>query len=240
MKGIVLMMLMIIVSGLAAQTIESEKEIVNYRLKQGGLSDSKIKKIAKEWKSLTNDGRGYPEIPYNIESGLVEYEFIEKVPTAKKESILVGVKEWMAIKDVAIGNELAFEDFRSGRMIIKAWYSSSNHLPNNRGFLEDLQSSAKDVECSFDMVFTAKQGIYKLEIMNIKYLREINTYRQLSDIVDTDIIERKLESLLPITSRDEKHWETCKNLIQETDDKLNAFQLSLQKYLIERKDSFDF
>ena len=240
MKGIGVMVLLVMVSvcSMSAQTVEIEKEIVNQKLRDGSLSPKNLKRLGEAWKNLLNNHGGYLELPYDTIEKKVKYEFIEKVPGAKKESIIDGILEWVTLNYGSLHNTVVFEDARSGRLIIKGHYISDDEPFTRR--VNGVLTAYGAQKCTFNITFTVKQGIFKSEYGDISFARDISKYSEDGIAVASGDKKYTLESSFPITKRDYKYWGGRMWSIKNTDKQIKKQQKKLHKYLIERKDSFDF
>ncbi|MFO8233926.1 MAG: hypothetical protein R6U04_00785 [Bacteroidales bacterium] len=80
------------------QTEKAELENISKKLEKGEISKSEHQELSNEWASLLKDLDEYPELPYDKERKLIQYEFIQGFPDLDKKTVYNRVLEWAAIK----------------------------------------------------------------------------------------------------------------------------------------------
>ena len=232
-KIITIVLLVFIVTAGFAQTIEIEKEIVNAKIEASLEQKRKSAALGDAWTVFIENG--YPTLPFDEKTNKVQYEFVTKVPAAKKESITEGLKEWISrnLKEHLIdGDVITYEDAKSGRLTVSGWYPYNNNMPKEES--NEVVNDFSLVGPTFTIIYTIKDQAFKTEFQDIA-LQVHSSKRGL-----TNKSKKAIESYYPITANKYQHWEHYKYILNRTDEKIKHIQKDQADFLIKRGDSFDF
>ena len=234
-KIITIVLLVFIVTAGFAQTIEIEKEVINAKIKDNKKNQKKALQLGEAWTQLIEDNGGYPKLPYDQETNMIQYEFVTKVPAAKKESIMQGLKEWIGInfkEHMIDGKVITYEDAKAGKVVVSGWYPYSNDMPKEES--NEITNDFSLVGPTFTIIYTIKDQAFKTEFQDIA-LQVHSSKRGL-----TNKSKKAIESYYPITANKYQHWEHYKYILNRTDAKIKHIQKDQADFLIKRGDSFDF
>tara|TARA_R110000737_G_scaffold246939_1_gene257160 strand:- start:738 stop:1466 length:729 start_codon:yes stop_codon:yes gene_type:complete len=233
--------LLIIPSLLISQTIELEKEHLNNVIQSGKLGQAQLKKMGISWRELLNEFGGYPELPYNPVSQRIEYTRIDSFNGLTKKDIYPKVKEWIAINYGSIKAVLHYEDFDSGKIIVKG---------HNFLIVEDILKSfwgsgssknvVRSLKCYHTTIFTIKDGKMKTEFTNLEYESTTNGYFTGTYYVPATESKYSIIELYPVTIREESTWVSRLSTLKNTSTQVNYIQESIKRYINDSKKDLEF
>lgn len=239
MKATFILLFLFIPSFLICQTIELEKKYLNGVIQSGKLDQVQLKKIGTSWQQLLKGFGGYPELPYNPVSKRIEYTRIDNFEGLTKKDIYPRVKEWIAINYGAIKDVLHYEDFNTGKIIVKGW---------NNLIIEDILKTfwgsptevIRALKCNHTVVFTIKDSKMKTEFTNLEYEAEADGHYNGTYYIQPRKITYSIEELYPVTIRKESTWFSRLSTLKNTSIQINNIQESVRRYIINSNDENEF
>lgn len=229
MKTKLLFFFFMISSLIFGQTIELEKEYLNQTIRSGQLSQEGLKNIKEAWDAIILDNR-YPELPYNEITKKIEYILIDSFPGLNKEEIYRRVKEWIAINYGSINSVIHYEDFKSGKIIVKGFFNLYiDDILNN--FWGNPKEIIRYLKCYHTVVFTIKEAKMKAEYANIEYEYESSYYTTSSLYIPPRKNSYNILELYPITSSDIETWPSRISTLKNTTIEINLVQKSIINYV---------
>ncbi len=224
---------------LISQTLELEEEYLNKVIQSGKLSHEELKEIGKSWNKLLKEFGGYPELPYNTKTQKIEFIKIDNFQGILKKDIYKKVKEWIAINYGAINSVLHYEDYDSGKIIVKGW---------NKFYIDDIfknfWGNPKDVirslKCYHTVIFTIKDGKMKTEYTNLEYESESGGYTIGTTYVPLSKINYNIQELYPVTKKEKSTWISRLSTLKNTVVEIKNIQESIKYFVLSVKDDQKF
>ena len=215
---------------LHSQTFELEKKSLNSLIESGKYSQEELKVIGAAWNNLLEDFGGYPELPYNPVTKNIEYIKVDTFHGIQKKDIYRRVKEWVAINYGSINSVLHYEDYDSGKIIVKGRFSV---LVDDR--YKNIWGNAKEtvisLKCYHTVIFTVKEGRMKTEYRDIEYESESGGYAAGTYYVPVSTIKYDMTMLYPITAKDKSTWVSRLSTLKQTTSSVEASQESIKIYI---------
>lgn len=226
-KAVITLVVMLCVLVMAAQTEKIEKKILSERIAQGKIPTDKATEVRDKWYKLMGEFGGYPNLPYNEEKGIVEFEHIKEFPGMDKKTIYNRVLEWSAINFGSLGAVLNYENFETGKIILKGF--TYIHIKEDmKGFFMTSEK-IRSIRVKVTYVFTVKEGKLKIYYTGIEY--EVPYYAVASNTLSYS--DESISAYYPIVESEEINWKGRLSLLKETNIELTATSLRLCNYILD-------
>jgi hypothetical protein len=228
--------LLLIVSFLIAsfcysQTPEIEKENMVKMYESGKVNLEEYQELVKQWHELLADVGEYPKLPFNESLGIIRFEFVNQY-SFNKEVIFKRIKEWGAITFGALNSVLHYEDFESGKIILKGYFDIPYVADVKMWFREnEVVSSSK---CYHTYIFTIKDNKLKVQITSLEY--EISYIAGYASGKYT----RSVHSLYPVTADNLMQWKSKLSLLVNTDIEIKSLVKRMDMYIRSYQNDYDF
>lgn len=233
MKNATLILLLFFSLAGFAQTAEIELESVKARFENHEFSADQYKVMAKEWKKLIAELGSYPDLPLNPETNKVEYIFIDTLKGFDKKEIFQRVKEYAAIHFGNISAIVHYEDFETGKIIIKGNFQDF-YTKEVSWWIDPSKELLTRIKCDFSADITVKDEKFMMKISNpmITHYYHYNFIEYSSQM--------PLALLYPITDSETKEWEfRIKELLAVKNGILNYRKTQLD-YILNFKSENNF
>jgi len=238
MKKIIVLLILIISSQLVkSQTEEEEKKYLNSQV--GILSQPELLAISREWRKLLEVNNGYPDIPYNSNIGSIDFEYIYDYPEFTKQQIFNRVKEWAAIYYGSLDAVLHYEDFNSGKIVLKGNFPFviSDKWTN---FWGNPKESARTVRCFYTIIYTLKDNKLKVNYREIEYESTFDAIISSTVYIPSHTISYPITDLYPITKSVSSTWESRLNSLVETSSRIKQRQSVFNYFMGNLKEDMKF
>ncbi len=237
MKNIVFITLLMLSYsiGLFGQTADAEKKRLTERYQQKDFDAVEYAEFAKEWNAVLNKMGGYPDLPYNSETEKIEFTFSKTFSDLSKEIIFDRIMEWCAINYGNLSYVLHYENFESGKIIVKGWFNIFNIKHYGKIFNDQFEQT----KCDHIFVFTLSDKSLKLEATRLNY-----TFTQLIWSSNLTYTEQSynipIQLLYPITDGDTGEWGRRLSILYETNKRLKSYATDLFKYIGNYNKDYEF
>jgi hypothetical protein len=111
---------------------------------------------------------GYPDLPYNENTNTIQFNQVLEFPNVDKETIYNRILEWSALTFGSINAVLHYENFETGKIILKGTFEIIYRL-ETKSFWGFEKEAITNSECSETYIFTLKENKVKIEITNLMY-----------------------------------------------------------------------
>jgi hypothetical protein len=229
-KTILILLLSLSLAGFS-QTSEIELESVKARFEKKEFSSEQYQIMGKEWNRLIANFGGYPDFPVNQETKRIEYVFIDTLSGFTKKEIFQRAKEYTAINFGNISSVLHYEDYESGKLILKGFFEDY-YTKEVSWWVNPSKELLTKIRCHFTVEITVKDERFKMKITDpmVEHYFYYNYLEHSSQM--------PLSSLYPITDSDPKGWESrLKELLAVKKGIMNYSKSQLTYILNLRKDN---
>ena len=199
-KAILILLLSLSLTGFS-QTSEIELERVKARYEKNEFSAEQYQVMGKEWNRLIAYFGGYPDFPVNLETKRIEYVFIDTLSGFTKKEIFQRAKEYTAINFGNISSVLHYEDYESGKLILKGFFEDY-YTKEVSWWVNPSKELLTKIRCHFTVEITVKDERFKMKITDPM----VEQYFYYNYLEHSSLMP--LTSLYPITDSDSKGWES--------------------------------
>jgi hypothetical protein len=205
------------------------------RLLSNDLDQVQYRELLKSWKETLSE-YPYPDLPYNENSKQVEFETVYNLTGVPQEVIYKRVKEWAAISFGRLSTVLHYEDYETGKIILKGSFEVP-YFDFYKGFWGAERKTINSSTCNFTMIITMKSGKIKIQDMGIDFEYTSRTY---STYVSEITTHRSLNDHFPISSYPQTDWKEMFQILNTTKNKIENFNNSLRAYILAYSNDYDF
>jgi hypothetical protein len=224
---------------LSGQTLELEKQYLNDLIQSGKINQDEAKKIGTSWHNMLNELGGYPELPYNPKTEQIEFIHIDTFTDISKRIIFDRVKEWIAINYGSINEVLHYENFNTGKIIVKGstkYYIDD--IVNN--FWGDPKSVVRSLLQYHTCIYTIVDNKLKSEFTNLEYESESGGYANVNYYVPVSKINYSIWQLYPVTISEEETWISRLSTLKMTNERIDFLGKSIKEYIESSSIDYDF
>ena len=231
-KAILILLLSLSLAGFS-QTSEIELERVKARYEKNEFSAEQYQVMGKEWNRLITYFGGYPDFPVNQENKRIEYVFIDTLSGFTKKEIFQRIKEYTAINFGHISAVLHYEDYESGKLILKGSFEDY-YTKEVSWWVNPSKELLTKIRCNFTVEITVKDERFKMKITDpmVEHYFYFNYLEQSS--------EMPLSSLYPITDSDTKGWESRLKELLAVKNGIMNYSNSQLAYILNLKQDNNF
>lgn len=237
MKNLIISLLLVMLPLLAfTQTRELEKNYLNNIIFNKKATKDEAAALGLAWRDLLTEFGGYPELPYNTETGKIEFITTIEVPGKSKAEIIRRLEEWVAINYGSINEVLHYKNLESGKMIVKGLFD----MPFEVGEYDWFWSKkliVRNSRCHHTVIFTVRDGKLKMEHQDMEFRYRTEGYVSSNVYVPSENVEIPVGSLYPVTAGAKDTWKSRLRTIQEiirrtklSEDGLKSYLLNADKY----------
>lgn len=221
-----------------AQTEQLEKDNIHNKFKNGEFSVEAFKQYANDWKEMIQSVGEYPELPYEKESGMIKFSFVQETGQPKKINY-DRIMEWAAINFGSIKSVLQYENLDNGKIILKGNFDVT-HKNVYQVFFGRAREGLKTTKCKQTYIFTIKDNFIKVEIVDVKYEFKLLGYTGGSVYVPDRIYEVSIHNVYPITNYDSDKWKEMLDLLFQTNLKIELLVSDLTEYVKDYENDLEF
>lgn len=229
------LLLALFIAPIYSQTIDMENKAMEQRLLSKELDQLQYKDLVKSWQALIKE-YPYPELPYNEISKQVEFVTVYDVPGIPQEIIFKRVKEWAAISFGRLSSVLHYEDYETGKIILKGNFNVP-YFDYYKSFWGTERKTINSSTCSFTCIITIVSGKIKIQNLDIDYDYTSKSY---STYVSEITTNKSLNSHFPISSYPEDSWKDYFQIMETTRKNIKGLNLSLQAHILDFSNDYDF
>lgn len=219
-----------------AQTNELEIAALSKRVKSGDLSTSEYTSLASEFSKLLKD-YPYPSLPFNS-NNKVEYIFINELNGLSKQAIYKRILEWAAINYGSLSAVLHYDDFETGKIIVKGNFDVP-YIEDYLGWFGVEKIGITSNTCYQTCIFTIKENKVKTIIKDIEFNYQTRNYSSGSYIPDRTV-KIDLEEYFPISDNKQIDWRGIISMLNHTDNKLRSYNSMLTDYINDYENDYNF
>lgn len=238
MKTKIFFLLIILCNYAYSQTEKLEIENLTNRYSNGDFSIEKYQKYANDWKNLINDMGGYPSLPYNESSKKIKFNMIQSTKQSKKVNYN-RILEWSAINFGSLDNVLHYQNFESGKIIIKGWFDVT-HKSEYKNFWGKSKDGITTTKCFQSFIFTIKDDKVKVEITDVNYVFRSHSYYTTTVYIPDRKFEVSLHDIYPITNFNSHEWKEKLDLLNQTNLKIKRLIMNLNNYIKNYSNDYTF
>jgi hypothetical protein len=232
MKYALLLLLLTICCHAYGQSLSHEYSLLNEKFKSGDLSVEKVRDMKAELKDIEKNGT-YPVLEYDSASSDITYKYVLDCPGISKSILYKRIKEWCALKYGDFETVLRYEDFETGKIIVKGYVN----LPYDYGWLEWFGqglTNTQKTKCTHALVATVKDFKIKFEIRELAYDFEYGGYMIGTTYYAKTGYKLSISSFLPLVNNARiKDWKTALSLLKNTESEFRLTKESLHRYLMD-------
>jgi len=226
-KLLTLLILSLFLAPIFSQTLDIEYKAMEKRFLSKELDQLQYKDLLKKWKALTKEF-SYPDLPYNEDTKQVEFETVYDLQGVPQEVIYKRVKEWAAISFGRLSSVLHYEDYETGKIIIKGSFKVP-YINFYKGFWGTERTTINSSTCNFTSIITIKSGKIKIQNLGIDFDYTSKSY---STYVSEITTNRDLNDHFPISSNSEGSWKEYFQIMNTTQKRINNFNSSLRVHIL--------
>ena len=239
--------LLLLILGLAisfssiAQTEALEKESLKKRFEAKEFSGTEYQQLANNWRDVINEYGGYPQLPYNLETKLMDFNSVFEYPNISKKVVFSRILEWTAINFGAISSVLHYQDFDAGKIIIKG-YRNMPILDQYKNFWGQPKEKISTIKVQYTYVFTLLEHKLKIEMIDVTYVYNFGGYYNYLANIYIDPYKKTigLSSLYPITNTNADNWRSRLSMLVETSKVTKKSFEAINDYILYFEDDYDF
>ena len=211
------------------QTKELELDNMTKKYQNKELSLEKYMSNAKVWQDLIINMGGYPELPFDTNSGLIKFEYVIKTNTTKQVTYN-RILEWGALTFGALSSVLHYEDLESGKIILKGSFDVT-HKKSIVSFWGNMRENYVTTTCYQTYIFTIKEKKIKLQINNIIYEYNYSGYSTGGTYAPARTIKIPMTLLYPITNFKSTKWKENLDMLRVTNIKTIGISKNIEDYV---------
>ena len=220
------------------QTLQLEKKSLNERFTRGDFSVEDYAKFAKDWRDMIASFGGYPELPYDSVSGHIKFEMVEQTGQPKHVNYQ-RIMEWAAINFGSLNSVLHYENYESGKIILKGSFDVTHK--NIYGIMWGKPLEAlKTTRSKQTYIFSIKDNVIKAEIVDVRYEFFVYGYSAASQYIPDRTYEISIHNVYPITNFDSMEWKEKLDLLYQTNLKIKGLIGDLVLYIKDYNDDMNF
>jgi hypothetical protein len=239
MRTLILILLTACISYFSfSQTYDAEMKNASKKFEEGKITQQEYQNLSRKWNQIIKDFGGYPELPYDKERKLIQYEFIQDFPDTDKEAVFNRVLEWAAINFGSLDAVLHYKDFASGKIILKGVVPIYQIVDIYSFFT--TQEKLLETNCHQTYIFTLKENKMKLQIQNIGYEQKFYNYQQTSSSSSLYTTDYSIHDLYPITDFPTDQWKNKLSQLVSTDRKIRNLKSNLFNYIKSYEKDYEF
>jgi len=220
------------------QSLAHEYALLNEKLKSEDYSVEKVRDMNARLKEMEKAGT-YPVLQYDTASSDITYRYVMDFPGIPKSILYKRVKEWCALKYGDFETVLRYEDFETGKVIVKGYVE----IPYEFTWAEmfgGAMMSANKTKCTHALVATVKDFKLKIELREVAYDIEYGGYMFGSTYYPKVSYTKSIQSFIPLVNVKLRDWKTTLTLLKNTDIQFRYMKNSLEKYLLDYLNDYKF
>lgn len=230
--SMILSTILLVVSTLrvTGQTEEIEDAYLFELANTGQITNVMFSNYAKQWKDLLIEMGGYPKLPYNEDTKTISFDRVIEYPILDKSTIYKRILEWGAICFGSLSEVLHYDDFESGKLIIKGTFELDYEVDykNIWGFERE---KIRSINCDETIIFTVKDNKIKVELTNLDYWTVVGGIELPGSYIPESIVHFSIRDFYPVTKGEPISWKGKINLLIATKENINLLIASLDSYI---------
>jgi len=216
-----------------AQTRQLELDYMKGLFESGEINLERYQELSKEWRELNEEIGGYPQLPYDENTGRIVYDVGIKEYDFNKEIIYKRIKEWAAITFGSLDAVLHYEDFESGKIILKGNFEFL--IPQDNKWLFGEYESIDLARCYQIFIFTVKDNKLKLNITGIEF--EVQYKLGIGNLGE---VRQSIHSIYPITQGRPVTWKGKLSVLTGLNYRINTMADNMDYYIRSYNQDYDF
>lgn len=232
MKHALFFTLMLLSIAAQSQTLAMEYALLNQKLKSGDYDVERVRDMNAELKDIEKSGK-YPLLDYDTVSHEITYRYIIECPGVPKTIVYKRIKEWCALKYGDFETVLRYEDFETGKIIVKG-YVDLPYEYNWVGLFGEIQTNTEKTKCTHALVATVKDYRVKIEIKELYYEFVYGGYFIGSTYYPKVSSQKSISMFLPLVNNKKvRDWKMSLSLLSNTELQFDYCKESIHKYLMD-------
>lgn len=222
-----------------SQSADIEIENVTNKFKKGEISQEEYTNQGKIWRDVIKSVGGYPELPFNSQTGRIEYAFTYEYPNLTKEEIFKRILEWTSINFGSLDAVLNYSDKESGKIILKGFFNVSV-IEDYETIWGNRKQKPDTKKCNQIYIFTIKENKLKLEITGINYDFIYGGFTTGSYYVPESTVNMSIHALYPITNSPPVSWKGYLSILSVTNIEILQTANAIDLYLKNTHRDYEF
>lgn len=237
-----LLFAMLIPAIAATQTYKAECDYLNGLLKSGEKTPQEVGQMKKDLDNACNGSKTYPVLPYDTLTGIFHFSYILDCAGISKKVLFERVKEWCSLSYADIDAVLRYEDFESGKIIIKG-YAPLAYRQSYRGLFGQKRTYSQSSKGYHTTIVTIKEGRVKMEVQDIRFSFISRPYwsSTTNSYLAGGDTEVYLNQIFPITKNESTNdWPGLLDLANQAVIVYNLHSAALNYYLHDWEKDYKF
>lgn len=212
MKTILTLVLLIVSTGIYAQSDIAERAALSHQLTTKEISEEDFSKIGPKWSQFLKKYGEYPELPLD-QNGHVRYSYTQSFGTTSKEKLFNHMLEWIAI-NYGLYSANLYSNPEDGRIIL------NNNFPVNETY-----------SCNYSVVISIKTGKMLVEFFNIGYQGFFPGHDSGSGWVPDKTVSFNINQVFPVILKNQSEWARDLDLFKAANTQFKTEIANLWDYL---------
>jgi hypothetical protein len=229
MKTLLVMAALMIGTQGFAQTMEAEMAQLSKLLSTGKVTGQQAGEIKKSIEGFFKDG-SYPKLPYDTTTKEVVFDYVMECPGVPKATIYKRIKEWCAIAYGDFETVLRYEDFETGKIVVKGYVNIPYHFTFT-GMFGGEHSLPMTAKCNHGVVFTVKDNKFKFSIQQLDFNVTFDGYTAGSIYVPSRTVEYPFSGIFPLVNVAPESRKDMLELVRNTLAEFDESRASVWKYV---------
>ncbi len=249
-KKIILIQTLFIIFALTvfSQTEKIETQYLQKKFENKEITQLEYQQIARDWHKLLNDLGGYPKLPYNENTSMIEFNILKSYPGINKEILFNRIIEWSAINFGSLSSVLHYKNFETGKIILKGSFDLSykKDIKSYSFFGEEKEKeTVSSINCYQTYIFTIKENKVKIEVKFLNYKYTTGGYTLSTMYVPESEHEISIHSLYPIASGKNSFyglfgWKGRLSILNQTNEEINTLVNRVDNYIKNFESDYKF
>jgi hypothetical protein len=226
-------------SSLSGQSWSAEEKNLSTIIQSGIKSQVEITDLVAQWRKFKEEYGTYPNLPFN-ENNIIEYTFIYE-NNLDKAIVYDRILEWASINFGSLSAVLHYENFESGKIILKGFFEVLYVGDFMGGFWGNkIVERTATAKARQTYVLTIKDNKLKVQIIDIDFVIKYGGYFSGTIYVPAEDISLSINSLYPISNSEKLYWKSNLNRLNEVNTRINDLSNSLNEYINYYYKDYDF
>jgi hypothetical protein len=239
MKYLLILIGLVLCLNVHSQTEALEAQNLASRYAKGDFNQIEYSQFGKDWNDLLKSLGGYPKLPYNAQTKVIEFKSIKTFSNIDKKTIYDRTMEWLALTFGSLTSVLNYSNLDNGKIIVKGWFEVYYKI-DVETFWTSKKEKANSVKCNFTYIFTIKDNRLKMEVVNINYEYNIPYSLIGSLYVPSYTITGSISDLYPVSDGEPILWKGKLDLLNKTNIRITSLFQDLENYINNKSKDYDF
>lgn len=222
------------------QTPSIEKENLARRFRQEAISPEEYREAAREWNRIMEELGGYPSLPYQEQSGSLEFEYLSAY-NLDKAIIFERILQWATINFTSSQAMPPYQNLETGKIILKGSLSVTHKKDIFSGpKMDKITEATENKTCYLTYIFTLNENRLRIQVINIDYEYTRPGYYSFDTYVPEQTTYYSIHSRYPITSTETRQWKANLDLLGQTSHQISLLVKELETYIANYASDYEF